>query len=40
MVSGGLTEIDSSGIVDIKGTTVNIDGSTAVKITGALIYLN
>jgi hypothetical protein len=32
--------ITSDGVMDIAGTTVNIDGSAAVKITGALIYLN
>ena len=32
--------ITSDGVMDIAGTAVNIDGSAAVKITGALIYLN
>ena len=36
----GSAMITSEGVMDVSAATLNLDGTAAVKITGAMIFLN
>ena len=40
MAGTGSAMITSEGVMDVSAATLNLDGTAAVKITGAMIFLN